>query len=363
MLSLHLPSSDRPKSGGGAYVVHRLANGLSERGHAVTVFTTDERPADARYQVRRVPAHFASPPAGPGLSTRNVLHNWLQNWQVAFGYARQNFSAFDVIHAHGDDALIWKPGPPVVRTFQGSAMDEAIHAPTWKKRLWYLTFAPREVWEAAKATVRVAGSTNTRRYIPCIDLVIPNGVDCSVFHAGKGRAPHPTILFVGTLAGRKRGQMLLDIFQSQIRPALPSAQLWLVAEQRVEAPGVVCFQQPDENALAGLYRQTWIFCLPSTYEGFGVPYIEALACGTPVVATPNLGAREVLEDGKWGVLASLTDLGPTLLSLLQDAQKREQLSQQGLKRAEDFDLDTIVAAYESLFQDTVQRHQDTKRTV
>ncbi len=361
VLSLHLPSSRRPKCGGVAYVAHRLANALSQRGHAVTVFSTDERPPDARYQVRTVTA-TATAQRREGFSLRSLLSplsSLLLNWQIARRYAAQEYRSFDIIHAHGDDALIWNPGPPVVRTFHGAAMAEAIYATTWRKRLWYLTFAPREIWEAAKATVAVAVSANTQRYMPFIDLVIPNSVNRRIFYADNSSTTHPTILFVGTLAGRKRGQLLLEIFQSQIRPALPSAELWLVAERSVETPGVVCFQKPDENTLANLYRQAWVFCLPSAYEGFGVPYIEAMACGTPVVATPNAGAREVLDGGRWGILAPPTELGAALLSLLHDAQKRQIVSQQGLKRVETFAQDRIVEAYESLFERTIQGEAST----
>lgn len=344
VLSLHLPSPARTKSGGVAYVAHRLANGFCERGHAVTVFSTDARPPDARYQVHHIPAHFSP----------NVFRNWLQNWRVAREFAAQDFTRFDIIHAHGDDALLWRQGLPIVRTFHGAALGEAIHATTWRKRLWYLSFVPREVWEATKGTVAVAVSANTRRYIPFVDRVIPNSVDQSIFFAGQEKSPHPTVLFVGTLSGRKRGKMLVELFESQIRPALPEAELWLVAEEPVEAPAVVSFQQPDERTLAELYRRAWVFCLPSTYEGFGIPYIEAMACGTPVVATPNPGACEVLGDGRWGIIASPPDLAPTLLSLLNDVQMRERWSRQGLERARDFSLDRILDAYESLFQDTIQ---------
>ena len=54
VLSSHLPSDSRAKCGGVAYAAHRLANGLSQRGHLVTVFTTDLRPAEAHYEVRTV---------------------------------------------------------------------------------------------------------------------------------------------------------------------------------------------------------------------------------------------------------------------------------------------------------------------
>ena len=350
VLSSHLPSPDRAKTGGVAYVAHRQANALAQRGHNVTVFTGDERPPDACYQVRRV--HSARP--------ANPFRAWLWIWQLAFRYSTQDFSGFDIIHAHGNNALIRTGGRPLVRTLHGASLAEAIHAPTWKRRLWYLSLTPVERWEASKASKVVAVSACTGQFVQGIDHVIPNSVDTEVFCPGPNlnhqhRHNHPAILFVGTLSGRKRGQMLLDLFQNQIRPALPKAELWIVAERDIQAPGVVCFMNPDERALAGLYRRAWVFCLPSTYEGFGIPYIEAMACGTPVVAAPNAGARELLEEGKWGILAQPFELGSTLLSLLNDPHRRRSLAQLGLRRAEAFTQDRVVDAYEALFASMVNR--------
>ena len=241
-------------------------------------------------------------------------------------------------------------------------MAEAIHATTWKRRLWYLTVMPCELWEATKASRVVAVSANTRKYAPRIEHVIPNSVNQRVFFPEPNlnddvRHRDPVILFVGTLAGRKRGKMLLELFQNQIRPALPDAELWMVAERTVQVPGVVCYRNPNENTLADLYRRAWVFCLPSTYEGFGIPYAEAMACGTPVVATPNAGARELLEDGKWGVLAQTSELGSTLLSLLNDPLRRRSLARRGLERAEVFSQERVVDAYESLFASTVKSNR------
>ncbi len=349
VLSSQLPSPDRAKTGGVAYVAHRLANALAHRGHELTVFTTDEQPPDACYQVRKV---LSSRPLNP-------LRAWLWLWQLAWRYAAQDFSDFDIIHAHGNNAMIRRPSPPLVRTLHGAAWAEAIHATSWKRRLWYLSVVPVELCEIARATRVGAVSASTRNYVSGIDLVVPNPVDDRVFSPGPDlnerlRHRHPSILFVGTLAGRKRGKMLLEIFRSQIRPALPGAELWLVAEKNVQAPGVVCFSTPDEHALADLYRRAWVFCLPSAYEGFGVPYVEALACGTPVVATPNDGARDVLEEGRWGILAPPTELGAALLSLLQDTARRQLLAQQGLERVAVFKQTQVANAYESLFEETIR---------
>ena len=348
VLSSHLPSPDRTKTGGVAYVAHRQANALAQRGHYVTVFTSDERPADAYYQVRRV---LSARPANP-------FRAWLWIWHLAFRYSTQDFSDFDIIHAHGNNALLRRQGPPLVRTLHGASWAEAIHAPTWKKRLWYLSLTPIELWEVSIASKVVAVSACTGQFVQGIEHVIPNSVDTEVFCPGPNlkyqhRHNHPAILFVGTLSGRKRGQMLLDLFQNQIRPALPEAELWMVSERNVQAPAVFSFVNPSESDLADLYRRAWVFCLPSTYEGFGIPYIESMACGTPVVATPNAGARELLEDGKWGVLAHPSELGTTLLSLLNDQARRCSLAQLGLQRAKAFAQDRVVDAYEELFTSMV----------
>ncbi len=92
-----------------------------------------------------------------------------------------------------------------------------------------------------------------------------------------------------------------------------------------------------------------MFCLPSTYEGFGVPYIEAMASGTPVVASPNVGAREILEEGKWGVVASDEQLADDIVQILTDPRKRSELEMMGLQRAARYSWNQVLDEYESLY--------------
>jgi len=101
--------------------------------------------------------------------------------------------------------------------------------------------------------------------------------------------------------------------------------------------------------LTELYRKAWVFCLPSTYEGFGVPYIEALASGTPVVASPNVGAREVLAEGAYGEIVPDARLGSALLQLLTNSARREELIRNGLHRARAFDWNRIAEQYERIY--------------
>ena len=178
--------------------------------------------------------------------------------------------------------------------------------------------------------------------------VIPNGVDMGAFSPGE-RSAAPSLLFVGTMAGRKRGAMLLEMFREKIRPQVAGAEFWAVCEERVEGEGVRWFGRVSNEKLAELYGQAWAFCLPSTYEGFGVPYIEAMASGAAVVASPNPGAREVTREGECGLLAEDGDLAETLVRVLTDAGLRERLSEAGLKRARDFSWERVCEEYEALY--------------
>jgi glycosyltransferase involved in cell wall biosynthesis len=109
------------------------------------------------------------------------------------------------------------------------------------------------------------------------------------------------------------------------------------------------FPRIPEDDLQDLYRRAWVFCLPSTYEGFGIPYIEAMASGTPVVATRNAGAVEVTENGRYGKVVRDDELADALLGLLQSSFARERLAAEALRHVQKYSLATVVETYESLY--------------
>ena len=329
--SLYLPTGSKIGVG---YCVHALANALTDRGHHVTVFSQSAAPADARYEGVVVPS---------GQRFRTFGFAW--------SLRRYDFSGFDVLNAHGDDWFLWGcRRPRHVHTFHGSLLAETLHVTGWKERLRMAALAVAELGTCLLADVRVAVSENTRRYVPGVDRVIPNGVDLTQFRPAERKGEAPSVLFVGTMRGRKRGAMLLETFRREIRPRVPGAEFWAVCEEEVTGEGVRWFGRVPHEQLVELYRRAWVFCLPSSYEGFGVPYIEAMASGTAVVATPNPGAREVLREGRCGRLVTEAQLGAAVCEVLTDPARRHALEAAGLERARDFGWDQVCRQYEALYR-------------
>lgn len=338
MISLYLPSESKQGVG---YQAHYMANALIRARHEVTLFSPCKPAEGALYRTVTV-----------------AVGESLRTFRFAWNLRKIDYSSFDVIHAHGDDYWLWNCGKPHVRTMHGSCIAEALHIPKLREKLRMVLLGLSEILATVVADCTLCVSQNTRRYYPWLRNVIMNGVDLSAFRAAGAKEAVPTILFVGTYANRKRGKMLMEIFQRQIRPALPEANLWMVCNDAPEEPGVTVFGHVAFEELTELYRRAWVFCLPSTYEGFGVPYIEAMASGTPAVATPNVGACEVLENGEWGVIAEDGSLGEVLLDLLRNRDERERLAELGLERAQEFGWERITESYERVYADLIQRRSE-----
>ncbi len=344
MIQRFLPSRSR---GGVGHFTDGLADALERHGHRVTVLSQDPAPEGARYTVRAIPP------------TRPVVGLRSSPLTFPFQVARADLTGFDLVHAQGDDHLLPRR-LPVIRTMHGSALAEAVHN-GWRRRaprrfLLHLWFYAAELLADLRAHRVVAVSRDTARYYPRVHAVIPNGVDVARFARHRGpRSSAPSILFVGDLDSRKRGRWLLDVVARAVRPSIPAVELWLVCPERVEALGVRWFGAVDAEGLARLYGAAWVFCLPSSYEGFGRPYVEALAAGTPVVATPNPGAREILADGQYGLMVSDGVLGETLRALLTRPELRAGFTERGMARAMVYDWERVAKQYERIYEAALGR--------
>ena len=334
MISYYLPSGSKIGVG---FQAHELANALVRRGHEVDMFSECPPVDGALYGHRQV--HLAGS---------------LRTFRFAWALRRFDFRAYDVIHAHGDDYWLWRRRVPVhVRTMHGSSFEEAGRVPGLWEKLRMLLLGLSEVLATAVADVTVAVSPATRRWTPWVRRVIPNGVDVERFRPDpEKRSAVPTVLFVGTWRNRKRGRDLAAAFQQVVLPAVPGARLQMVCRDAPDdpGPGIEVLGELSAAELVAAYQRAWVFCLPSDYEGFGIPYAEAMACGLPVVATPNVGARYVTDEGRAGVLSELGSLGDALVRILTDERERGRLAQASLERSRVFALTSVVDEYEQLYR-------------
>ncbi len=329
---VNLPNDTK---GGVAHQVHYFANQLVLRGHDVTMFSFSQPFDGCHYEL-----HQLSPPA-------SALRKF---WPFFFAaaLAKVDFSSFDLVHTNGDSYLV-RGSCPHLRTFYGSAQDEARTAVRLRRKVAQTVFAGLEQVNARVADLNVGISRTTQQRIPAVSEIIPCGVDLSNFRAGT-KAKNPAVLFVGTRFGRKRGELLANAFREKIAPKIPNAELWTVADEPMEGEGIVNFGRVSLEQLCELYQRAWVFCLPSSYEGFGVPYIEAMASGTAVVATDNPGAAEILNNGEFGFISPDLDLGDTIAQLLADRELRKSYELKGISYSRIYSWDSVVNEYERLYE-------------
>jgi phosphatidyl-myo-inositol alpha-mannosyltransferase len=338
-----LPEPGR-KPGGVEVAVHRLANELAGRpGDEVTVHSLTPAPADARYRHRRL---F---PRAPWLA-RSLPARWTV---VPLLLNTVDWGDADVLHLHGDDWFLVRRPVPTVRTFNGTALRESQHAADPKVRVAYRAVWPLERLAARLATLPVALGRDTADLLG-LDDVVAYGVDAGRFRPGP-KSEHPTVLFVGTWGGRKRGRFAWRAFVDEVLPACPDARLEVVADRCDPHPAVDPVAFPDDDELAERYRRAWVFAYPSTYEGFGIPYVEAMASGTAVVSSPNAGAAWVLDGGRAGVLADDASFGREVAAIVADAGRRRRYEEAGADRAGDFTWPAVADHHRALYERVARR--------
>jgi glycosyltransferase involved in cell wall biosynthesis len=179
------------------------------------------------------------------------------------------------------------------------------------------------------------------------------------------------LLYVGTIEPRKNLHVLLDAYRKIISSAGLEPQLviagkkgWLTDDifgrlrelgikDRVHFTGYL----PD-NDLCALYSSCRIFIYPSKYEGFGLPPLEAMACGAVVIASSTPAITEVVEDAACLVApGEVNELAQAMIRLLRDENERRRLSEAGLKRALQFSWNRTAQLMLGVYQEACERYR------
>lgn len=241
----------------------------------------------------------------------------------------------------------------------------------------------RNFEDAVKADCRfIAISENSRQDFINFYGVDPQrietihcGIDLQVFQPASAIAcesarqryalPDRYFLYVGSLEPRKNLATLLHAMARYGGPeklVIVGASGWMnstiheeirKAGDRVQLLGYV----PQED-LAALYSGARAFVYPSVYEGFGLPIVEAMACGTPVVATGNSSMKEIAE----GFAALVEDpldareLAFQLARLSGDDDLHKSIAAAGLRRAADFGIDILAERHVSFFKSFIEEN-------
>lgn len=288
----------------------------------------------------------------------------------------------DVLHYTNDTGpVVARGGPPVVVSIHGvaSAHIEGARGPV-QERLWRA-----RVQRAARTATAVITPSRSSAHdvttvfgVPSDRIhVIGHGVDHARFHPGAATTPAGRealaeldlpdrfVLFLGNLDPRKNVRVLIDAFTSEplsrlgIPLVVAGAPAWRDTRivDDLQAAGIRYLGQVPAAAVAPLLARATLFAFPSLYEGFGLPVLEAMACGTAVVTsdrgslpevTGNGWAAAVTEPTRAAVTAQITDL------LTDDAARRD-LEQRGPQRAGSFTWDAAAATTAEVFHTSAAR--------
>ena len=269
-----------------------------------------------------------------------------------------NDEAFDVVHVH--EPLV--PGPsltallvkmaPVVATFHSAGESAA-----------YRTFSRQLKWVASRIDIRVAVSKDAvelaQRYIGGEYEVLFNGIELGDYSSPSTTPRENAIFFIGRHEERKGLSILLEALSK----LPPDVRLWIASDgpqtaelktrfasdSRIEWLGRIS----DTEKISRMSRAS-VFCAPSLHgESFGVVLLEAMAAGTPVVASNLDGYRNVATDDETALLVetgNVASRASALARVLADSQLAARLTANGREHAQRFSMDALADRYIEMYE-------------
>jgi phosphatidylinositol alpha-mannosyltransferase len=348
---------DYSHPGGVINHVSYLAHHLQLIGHQVKIIAPVRRTGTRYFGVEVTAIGRPIPIPYGGTTARIPLSPWLP-YQVKKVLDRE---AFDVVHLH----------EPFIPMLCLSVLSESpalnvgtFHACHKGSALYWLN-RPTMRRLGKKLHGKIAVSKPARdyiaKYLPADYRIIPNGVDIHHYQpegplVSEFKDDKLNIFFVGRLEERKGVGDLIRAC-SMVKKDFPGFRLiiagpgirlryyYQVLAKRLIGDNVVFTNYVPVDELPKYYRTADIFCAPATGgESFGIVLLEAMASGTPIVATNIPGYASVLTHGQQGLLArpeNPRSLADALLRLLNDRQARLKMAQNGLATAVKYSWENV----------------------
>jgi glycosyltransferase involved in cell wall biosynthesis len=326
---------------------HDVGAGLARRGHSVRLVTSHRGRTTTTnedgIEVVRVPR------VPDGRLRRRLYEDHLTHVPLAARALRGEPLAHALFHTDAQAARLAKV--PYVYSFMGVPHRRGLANRRGRLKLVRQAIAgARETVVLSEAARRAA-----ERWLAVSPRVIHPGVDLDAFTPGGERAEVFTIVCPAALdAPHKRAGLLLDAF-ARVRRERPGARL--VLDRRAAAPagplgasgtppGVELRDLDDHAALLAAYREAHVCALASEGEAFGLVLVEALACGTPAVASGDAGGAEVTDTTFDG------DDPQALARAILEAADDDAAACRA--RAERFGIEQCVRAHEALYREALR---------
>jgi len=293
--------------------------------------------------------------------------------------AKKAVTAFAALSPKRYD-LYWEPNNILENYFKARSVLFTLHdisvlrCPQWHPAQRVELFRQRIESSLKRADLIITDSHFSKTEIidyfnlePDMVRAIHLGYDTELFHEADDKEivrhlkmkythGHDFILFSGSLEPRKNLNSLITAYLSLPHDIRQHFKLLLVGGQGwnnteimkliYDNADVIHAGYVGYDELASLYRAATLFAFPSHYEGFGLPPLEAMACGCPVLVSPNASLPEVCGDAAYYVEAENTDsIREGMLKILSDTTYAAGLSQSGLIQCRKFCWDTTAAEH------------------
>jgi glycosyltransferase involved in cell wall biosynthesis len=360
-LKIAIPIS-RFDSSGGIRVLSVLANGLANRGFRTSFVVPRGRhrpffPLDDRVNIHVIGPDFGNYPRVSGLMKKVQLAVGSPPTEVAIA------NAFMTAYPVRFNQMIGRTKRALyfVQGYEPIAFGEYGHGPAWlralKTRLAGLTYHI----DLECVTNSAWTSKMIRQYHNLNSVVVPLGVDTTIFHPVRSikekRALSPVIMTVGNSNPVKRFSLFMETVQLLQKKNRCTALVATHDPSLLKSEGLSAeFASPNDDAqIAALYDKASVFVSTSACEGFGLPLLEAMACGTPVVTTDSGGVRDFCEDGfncRIVQSARAEDLAQAVEEIRSNTDLESRLIQNGLATARQWPWERLIDSFDRLLKST-----------